>query len=245
MTDSTDAMISRIRIGVDDCLRRASVYEAICGVSPERASETDCAFRFAGTQIELFEHSATGVDEVCVFANDLHSVAQRLASANINHSVTDTIAVDRSEASGVVIRFSSTAPEAIDSRSRLDHVALRVVDLERSTHRWEQILGVAAGRLGIHPVSNGAFEANRLLIGDQMIELVSPVSGVDSAIAQRLTSHGEGVATLAIPSQDLEATRRELSELNVETLWRDPHWFVHPRDSAGVLVQLTPRVNHG
>ena len=123
-------------------------------------------------------------------------------------------------------------------------VAIRAWDLEKATQGWEAILDVQAHRLGVHPVSNGAFEANRLLIGEQMIELISPVAGIGSKIAQRLESHGEGVAALAIPSLDLDATRRELKALNVEPIWRDPHWFVHPRKSAVVLIQLTPRVDH-
>lgn len=77
-----------------------------------------------------------------------------------------------------------------------------------------------------------------------MIELVSPVPGVPSAMARRLASRGEGVVTLALPVADLDATLERLNGMGVAVVHQPPHWMVHPKHAAGVLVQLTPRVQH-
>ncbi len=147
---------------------------------------------------------------------------------------------------GIEVRFSrSTSPPSAPPRgARLDHVAVCVGDLEAATGQWERLLGVEAQRLGVHPVSNGAFTASRLLLNQRMIELVSPVPGVASPLADRLAKHGEGAVTLALPVADLGAALERLRILGVRVLEQPPHWMVHPQHTGGVLVQLTPRIQH-
>jgi catechol 2,3-dioxygenase-like lactoylglutathione lyase family enzyme len=238
-------MITFISIGVDDCAATAPVYEAICAVRPQFNSDNRCSFRFSGATIELVGGAPTGINEIRVLEQDLDAAEARLDHSGLKHLVTrNGITIDGKEACGLVFQLSDKSEETPASTSRLDHVALRVFDLEESTRRWQAIVGATAEILGVHPVSNGAFEASRFLLGDQMIELVAPVPGVDSAIAKRLESHGEGVATLAIPAADVERTKLKLEQLGAHVLWSEPHWMVHPRDTSGVLVQLTPRVAH-
>ena len=83
-----------------------------------------------------------------------------------------------------------------------------------------------------------------MLLGERMIELISPEPGVPSGIADRLKSHGEGVAALALPVDDVAEVKKRLEEIGVRVLRQDPHWMIHPKDAGGVLVQLTPRVAH-
>lgn len=148
--------------------------------------------------------------------------------------------------SGIEVNFvsESNVPTATTCNAHLDHVALRVRDINDSAGQWTSLTGVEAHMMGIHPVSNGTFTAARLLLGERMIELVSPVPGVPSLMADRLESHGEGVAALALPVDDLAATTARLESLNRQLLDQPPHIMVHPRETGGVLVQLTPRVAH-
>ena len=144
------------------------------------------------------------------------------------------------------LRIEAIASRSVAERSeaRLDHVAVLVKDLDGASAEWSALTGVVAEQLGPHPISDGAFLAARLLLGERMIELLQPVEGIDSPLAQRLASHGEGAATLALPVADLTTARDRLEAIDARVLFRDPHWMVHPGDTGGVLVQLTPRVAH-
>ncbi|MCP3989896.1 MAG: hypothetical protein GY724_12530 [Actinomycetia bacterium] len=126
----------------------------------------------------------------------------------------------------------------------LDHLALLVADLEQASERWRAITGVEAEQMGFHPLSDGAFSAARVHLGSAMIELVCPTPGHDTPMASRLISRGEGPAALALPVGDLGATLDRLRAMEVRVDHRPPHWMIHPRHASGVLVQLTPRVEH-
>jgi len=52
------------------------------------------------------------------------------------------------------------------------------------------------------------------------------------------------LSVLALVAPDLERTLERVKAAGPRVVWREPHWFVHPKDAAGVLIQLTPRVEH-
>jgi hypothetical protein len=109
---------------------------------------------------------------------------------------------------------------------------------------WQAIIGVSPHPMGVHPVSGGAFTATRLLLGAQMIELVCPVPGHDSAMSRRLASRGEGALTLALPVVDLPGAEARLAAIGITPLRPAPHVMLHPKDTGGVMIQLTPRIQH-
>ena len=135
-------------------------------------------------------------------------------------------------------------PRPKSGDAHLDHVAIRVGNLGTAGRRWETITGMPAHHMGVHPISHGTFEATRLEMGERMIELVSPVPGQPSPLAERLASHGEGVVTVAIPASDIDVALGRLRAIGARVLHQEPHWLVHPKDASGVLIQLTPRVLH-
>ena len=49
---------------------------------------------------------------------------------------------------------------------------------------------------------------------------------------------------LALVAPDIEQTLERVKAAGARVVLREPHWFVHPKDAAGVLIQLTPRVDH-
>jgi catechol 2,3-dioxygenase-like lactoylglutathione lyase family enzyme len=136
-----------------------------------------------------------------------------------------------------------TAPEHVPAL-RLEHVAIVVHDLDASEREWSALIGVRAKVMAVHPISDGAFGAARITLGDQMIELLSPVDGRRSSVAGRLSAHGEGPITMAVPVADLSVVTARLEAVQARILRQPPHVLVHPRDIGGVLVQLTPRVEH-
>jgi len=171
-----------------------------------------------------------------------------LAAGGISVQVTArTTAESESDSDAGIVdpsRVDWSAGEHFESSAKLDHVALAARDLGRASALWAAITGVEAEQMGLHPVSGGAFSAARVHLGEAMIELVSPTPGHDSPLAKRLAANGEGPVALALPVANLDTTLARLNALGVRVDRRDPHWMVHPRDSSGVLVQLTPRVEH-
>ena len=149
-------------------------------------------------------------------------------------------------ASGVEVSVTRGARrgDRVGEPIRLDHVAIGVADLPDAESTWADITGVDPVRMGVHPASGGAFTATRFELGPQMIELVSPVPGVDSAIARRIATHGDSPVTVALPVRDLDAVTARLRTVGIHVLPGEPHTMVHPRDTGGVLVQLTPRIQH-
>ena len=35
-----------------------------------------------------------------------------------------------------------------------------------------------------------------------------------------------------------------IKKAGARVVQREPHWFVHPKDASGVLIQITPRLEH-
>ena len=193
----------------------------------------------------------TGVTSITLVVQDLPSRQRALQAAGIDVQSSATgLSIPASAANGLAVEILQeigSAPEDATNENngaRLDHVALRVRDLPAASARWHAITGIEGQQMGLHPISGGAFSAARFLLGERMIELIAPVPGKESQVAARLASHGEGVAALALPVQDMDAARQRLAEADVRVIRQEPHWMVHPKDAAGVLIQLTPRVKH-
>ena len=96
--------------------------------------------------------------------------------------------------------------------------------------------------MGRHPLRT--FNAARFILNDRMIELVAPVPGVPSAVENRIASKGEGVIAIALVAPDLDRTLKRIAAAGARVVKKSPHVFVHPADAAGVLIQLTPRLEH-
>lgn len=238
--------LSRVCIATSDLPRAVTVYEAITGI---HARETASGFEFplGDAHLELRPATGTvGLVSIILTEPSLLTRQRALIGAGVTaDSSPERIRIPAEAASGIAVQIMEAHPAGESpARARLDHVALRVRDLAAASHAWEAITGVGALAMGVHPVSGGSFEAVRFPLGERMIELISPVPGVDSPVAARLASHGEGVAALALPVEDIDAARERLERIGVRVLRREPHWMVHPQDAGGVLVQLTPRIEH-
>lgn len=121
----------------------------------------------------------------------------------------------------------------------VDHVVIRVKDIDEGIKTWRDNLGMELERtaesdaLGIKqaffPMANGGF-----------IELVAPTNS-DAAVGRAIESRGEGLHTLAMEVDDLDATVKELESKGVQLIGvGGPQVFIHPKSANGILVQLTP-----
>jgi len=266
----TDCRFERVVIAAADA-HAVSVYEAICGCAPvELADEHETLrlrrFRLENASIDLAEalqgvaaadggeigcrirEQAAGVVSIGLAVSNPGSRSAALDGLGIRTiSRNGQLYLHSRDANGVLVCIAmadARSPAGPIGDARLDHVALRVGDLDAAARRWAAITGAPARPMGIHPISGGAFSATRFVLGERMIELLSPTPGIPSPMAERLASHGEGIAALALPANDIEATLARLRAIGARVLWQAPHWMVHPKDAGGFMVQLTPRVQH-
>jgi methylmalonyl-CoA/ethylmalonyl-CoA epimerase len=121
----------------------------------------------------------------------------------------------------------------------VDHVVIRVKDIDQGISTWRDKFGMELERtdeneaLGIKqaffPMATGGF-----------IEIVAPTSD-ESAVGRAVESRGEGLHTLAMEVDDLDATVKDLESKGVQLIGvGGPQVFIHPKSANGILVQLTP-----
>ena len=125
------------------------------------------------------------------------------------------------------------------SMKGVDHIVIRVKDIDEGIKTWRDKLGMALERtaeseaLGIKqacfPMDNGGF-----------IEIVAPLND-DSAVGKAVASRGEGLHTMALEVDDLDATIKDLESNGVQLIGvGSPQVFIHPKSANGILVQLSP-----
>ena len=127
---------------------------------------------------------------------------------------------------------------------RLAHVAVAVDDLAGARRVFSELLGLPVAHeetveeQGVHTVSLD-------LAGGGQIELLE-ATGPDTPVGKFLAKRGAGLHHLALRVDDLEAMLERLAGEGVELIDRTPRIgaggcriaFLHPRSTAGVLVEL-------
>jgi hypothetical protein len=235
--------LRRVRIAVAETMTAARVYAAMTGTTA--SSDGDTATVPVGGSELVFAHraDASGIYGIDVTVDSLEDRTLALAAIGIAVEVFG----DHAHATicGLDVSISEEPPTPpVSARARLDHVAVVARDLAVATSAFEAATGVIGEFMGLHPISNGGWEASRIMLGSAMIEVLAPIPGVESALAAMLETRGEGPVALAMPVDDVDATIETLQAQAVRVIRQPPHWMAHPKDAHGVMVQLTPRVNH-
>ncbi len=128
---------------------------------------------------------------------------------------------------------------------RIDHVGIAVADLGVAIAFYRDTFGLQC----VHQEDNtelGVREA-MLAVGDgaTRIQLLAPLEP-DSPIAAFLDRRGPGVQHVAYTVEDVEAAAAALRDKGLTLLYEGARRgtsasrvnFVHPKDAAGVLVEL-------
>ena len=115
----------------------------------------------------------------------------------------------------------------------VDHVVLRVADLDAAVANYRAILEIEPERM--HSDALKADQAFFHFDNGTFLELISPTAD-DSPIAGSLAKLGDGVHTVAFAVEDQKQTAEALEERGVRTLGGA---FVHPSAANGLLVQLS------
>jgi methylmalonyl-CoA/ethylmalonyl-CoA epimerase len=117
----------------------------------------------------------------------------------------------------------------------IDHVVVRVKDIDAAIDGYRRILGVEPKR-----ATSSALKAEQAFFhfGDgTFLELIQPTDK-SSPIAASLEKLGEGVHTVAFAIDDRAATVAALDANAVRTIGGA---FVHPASANGVLLQLSEK----
>lgn len=120
----------------------------------------------------------------------------------------------------------------------MDHIVVRVKDIEEGVKTYQDKLGMTLERraeseaMGIKqaffPFPDGGF-----------LEVVAPL-GADSAVGKAIEGRGEGIHTVSLAVDDLDATIQAMQDAGVTLIGvGSPQVFVHPKSAHGVLIQLT------
>jgi methylmalonyl-CoA/ethylmalonyl-CoA epimerase len=117
----------------------------------------------------------------------------------------------------------------------VDHVVVRVADLEAAVASYNKILGIEPDRQ--HSDALKADQAFYHFENGTFLELISPTAD-DSPLSGSLAKLGDGIHTVAFAVDDQKETADELSGKGIRVIGGA---FVHPAEANGVMVQLSPK----
>ena len=123
----------------------------------------------------------------------------------------------------------------------IDHIVVRVKDLDQSLKDYESKLGMKASKGPDDQPHLGIRRAIIPLGNDgRFIELAEPL-GENSAVGRSLAKLGEGVHIVALGVDDMKKAADEMRAKGARLIEQGNQVFVHPGDSHGVLYQLVER----
>ena len=127
--------------------------------------------------------------------------------------------------------------------TRLDHVSIGVLDMERAKTLFCEVLG--GEPLPDEGESKAAgFDWTTFRLGGKKVELVTPRVAGEGAIGQYVAKYGEGFHHLSCAVDDLAEARDYFESNGVRVLgYNDErpsfkHFYLHPKDTFGALIQI-------
>jgi methylmalonyl-CoA/ethylmalonyl-CoA epimerase len=133
--------------------------------------------------------------------------------------------------------------------TKIDHVAVCVKDIDESTAKLREVLGVVPQEREV--VESQKTEAVLLPIGESNIELISPRGNL--GLEKFLEKRGPGLHHIAVEVEGIEGALATLKALGVPLIDEVPRKgarghkvaFVHPKATGGVLIELVePEQDH-
>ena len=119
----------------------------------------------------------------------------------------------------------------------VDHVVIRVEDFDAAVATWKDTLGMALDRTD-ESEALGIKQAFFNMDNGGYVEIVAPTNA-DAAVGKALASRGEGLHTLALEVDDLDATIKDFEASGVQLIGvGSPQVYVHPKSANGMLLQL-------
>lgn len=133
--------------------------------------------------------------------------------------------------------------------NKIDHLGIAVRSIDEKLPLYRDVLGLEF--LGDEVVESQGVRVAFFRLGESTLELLEPI-GNDSPVAKFLEKNGEGIHHLAAGTDDIDAARDHVASHGMRLLSDQPldgaHGklisFIHPKDTGGVLFELTQRRKH-
>lgn len=130
------------------------------------------------------------------------------------------------------------------SVKKVNHIGIAVESIADYVKFYEDCLGLTID--GEEEVAEQKVKVAFLTVGETRLELLEPTAE-DSPVQKFLESKGPAVHHLAFDVDDIEAELARLKALGVRLIDEKPRRgahgtkiaFIHPKESKGVLVELT------
>lgn len=129
---------------------------------------------------------------------------------------------------------------------KVDHIGIAVANLEKALKFYEETLGIKC--TGVEEVADQKVRTAFLPVGDTEIELLESTDPA-STVARFIEKRGEGIHHIALRVEDIEAALDKMKAAGIRLLDEVPRpgaggariAFLHPKDTGGVLIELTER----
>jgi methylmalonyl-CoA epimerase len=129
---------------------------------------------------------------------------------------------------------------------KVDHIGIAVANLKEALKFYEETLGIKC--TGVEEVAEQKVRTAFLPVGDTEIELLESTDP-DGTIARFIEKRGEGIHHIALRVDGIEAALEKMKAAGIRLLDEVPRpgaggariAFLHPKDTGGVLIELTER----
>ncbi len=129
---------------------------------------------------------------------------------------------------------------------KIDHLGIAVNSIDEGKKFWNDILGLTFE--GTETVEEQKVTTAFMPVGESEVELLESTAP-DGPIAKYLEKKGEGIQHVAFRVENIEEALAELKEKGIRLIDEKPRKgaggamiaFLHPKDTNGVLVELSQR----
>jgi len=130
--------------------------------------------------------------------------------------------------------------------TKIDHLGIAVKSIEDGKSFWTDVLGLKFD--GTETVETQKVTTAFFPVGESEVELLESTSP-DGPVAKYIEKKGEGMQHIAFRVDNIEEALQELKEKGIRLIDETPRIgaggakiaFLHPKATAGVLVELCQR----
>ncbi len=132
---------------------------------------------------------------------------------------------------------------------KINHIGIAVENIAEYMKFYQDVLGIEYE--GDEIVEEQKVKVAFFKIGESRIELLEPTSE-ESPVAKFIASKGTGIHHLAFDVENIETELERLKAQGARLIDEKPRMgahgtkiaFIHPKESKGVLVELTEQKSH-
>lgn len=129
---------------------------------------------------------------------------------------------------------------------KIDHIGIAVRSIEKATELFSNLLGLKV--TGEERVEGQKVKVAFLPLGDSELELLESTEP-EGPIARFIEKKGEGIQHIAFRVDNIEKTLEKLKKEGVRLIDEKPRYgaggakiaFLHPKDTNGILIELSER----